>query len=151
VLQALLAACAPRSIPTPADSAWSPVPPRCRSLPRGPPASYPATRPPALDAPALYERLDTEALFFAFYYAPGSHAQHLAARELKRQSWRYHKTHGAWFQRHEEPKEATAEYERGTYVYFDYSVVHDDARAGWCYRLKQDFTFHYDCLDDAAL
>ena len=148
VLHALLAACAPRSIPTPADSAWSPVPPRCRSLPRGPPASYPATRPPALDSPALYERLDTQALFFAFYYLPGSLAQNLAARELKRQSWRYHKQHGAWFQRHEEPTAATGTYERGTYVYFDYSVVHDDARAGWCYRLKQDFTFQYDALED---
>jgi len=112
VLQALLAACAPRSIPTPADSAWAPVPPRARSLPRGAPASYPATRLPVLDNPALYERLDTEALFFAFYYMPGTHAQHLAARELKRQSWRYHKQHGAWFQRHEEPRAATDEFER---------------------------------------
>ena len=81
-------------------------------LPRGAPASYPATRLPVLDNPALYERLDTEALFFAFYYMPGTHAQHLAARELKRQSWRYHKQHGAWFQRHEEPRAATDEFER---------------------------------------
>lgn len=28
--------------------------------------------------------------------APG--AQYLAARELKRQSWRFHKQHCAWFQ-----------------------------------------------------
>jgi CCR4-NOT transcription complex subunit 3 len=27
-------------------------------------------------------------------------------------------------------------------------VVHDDAQAGWCYRLKQDFTFQYDALED---
>ena len=39
-----------------------------------------------------------EALFWAFYYQPGSFQQHLAARELKRQFWRYHKHHGAWFQ-----------------------------------------------------
>ena len=37
---------------------------------------------------------------------------------------------------------------QGTYVYFDYNVVHDDAQAGWCYRLKQDFTFQYDALED---
>ena len=35
------------------------------------PASYPATRLPVLDNPALFERLDTEALFFAFYHQPG--------------------------------------------------------------------------------
>jgi len=186
VLQSLLAACAPRSIPTPADSSWSRIPPRRRALnggldgaktssssadggsassPTSPsaasgngggaattplvvPASYPATRLPVLDNPALFERLDTEALFFAFYHQPGTHQQYLAARELKRQSWRYHKAHGAWFQRHEEPRAAGAEFERGTFVYFDYNVVHDDASAGWCYRLKQDFTFTYDQLED---
>jgi NOT2 / NOT3 / NOT5 family len=46
----------------------------------------------------LFEKLDSEALFFSFYYQPGSYQQYLAARELKRQSWRYHKQHGAWFQ-----------------------------------------------------
>ncbi len=43
-------------------------------------------------------------------------------------------------QRHEEPKTATEEYEQGTYVYFDYNIMHDEMQSGWCYRLKQDFT-----------
>ena len=51
-------------------------------------------------------------------------------------------------QRHEEPKTATEEYEQGTYVYFDYNIMHDDLQSGWCYRLKQDFTFRYDALED---
>jgi NOT2 / NOT3 / NOT5 family len=51
-------------------------------------------------------------------------------------------------QRHEEPKTATEEYEQGTYVYFDYNIMHDDLQSGWCYRLKQDFTFNYDALED---
>ena len=51
-------------------------------------------------------------------------------------------------QRHEEPKTATEEYEQGTYVYFDYNIVHDDQQVGWCYRLKQDFMFKYDALED---
>ena len=51
-----------------------------------------------MDNPALFEKLDPEALFFAFYHQPATHQQYLAARELKRQSWRYHKQHGAWFQ-----------------------------------------------------
>lgn len=69
-----------------------------RLPPGGVPASYPQIKLPVLDNPALFEKLDTEALFFAFYYMPGTHQQYLAARELKRQSWRYHKQHGAWFQ-----------------------------------------------------
>ena len=31
-------------------------------------------------------------------------------------------------QRHEEPKEATDEHEKGTYVYFDYNIMHDDSQ-----------------------
>ena len=51
-------------------------------------------------------------------------------------------------QRHEEPKTANDEYEQGTYVYFDYSIIHDDQKMGWCYRLKQDFVFKYELLED---
>ena len=51
-------------------------------------------------------------------------------------------------QRHEEPKQANDEFEQGTYVYFDYNILHDDLQSGWCYRLKQDFTFKYDALED---
>ena len=51
-------------------------------------------------------------------------------------------------QRHEEPKTANDEYEQGTYVYFDYSIIHDDQQMGWCYRLKQDFVFKYELLED---
>ncbi len=32
--------------------------------------------------------------------------------QLKKQSWRYHKQELKWFQRHEEPKECTDEYEQ---------------------------------------
>lgn len=145
---AMLQACASRSVPQPIDSHWSNNPVRMRLPPGGVPASYPQIKLPVLDNPALFEKLDTEALFFAFYYMPGTHQQYLAARELKRQSWRYHKQHGAWFQRHEEPKFANEEYEQGTYVYFDYNIMHDDMQSGWCYRLKQDFTFKYDALED---
>lgn len=65
----------------------------------------------------------------------GTYQQYLAARELKKQSWRYHKKYNTWFQRHEEPKVTTDEYETGTYVYFDFHVVHNDYQQGWyaCY------------------
>jgi CCR4-NOT transcription complex subunit 3 len=64
-------------------------------------------------------------------YLQGTYQQYLAARELKKQSWRYHKKYNTWFQRHEEPKITTDEYEQGTYVYFDFHIVHDDFQQGW--------------------
>lgn len=67
--------------------------------------------------------------------------RYLAARELKKQSWRFHKKYSTWFQRHEEPKTITDEYEQGTYVYFDYET-------GWCQRKKTDFTFEYRFLEE---
>jgi len=55
----------------------------------------------------------------------------LAAKELKKQSWRFHRKYNTWFQRHEEPKVATDEYEQGTYVYFDFHIASDDPHHGW--------------------
>ena len=42
----------------------------------------------------------------------GTRAQYLAAKALKRQSWRFHTKYMMWFQRHEEPKTITDEYEQ---------------------------------------
>lgn len=92
--------------------------------------------------PAVFERLDTDALFFAFYFRPGTYQQFLASKELKRQSWRFHKKYLTWFQRHEEPVEVNENYEQGTYIYFDYEK-------SWCQRKKNDFRFEYKYLDDA--
>jgi CCR4-NOT transcription complex subunit 3 len=68
----------------------------------------------------LFERLPMDTLFFVFYFQQGTYQQYLAAKQLKKHSWRFHKKYMTWFQRHEEPKIATEEYEEGTYVYFDY-------------------------------
>ncbi|CAK9227366.1 unnamed protein product [Sphagnum troendelagicum] len=135
-----------RNLPLPKDSE------RPRSyIPRNraaTPSSYPQVQAPIVDNPALWERLDTDVLFFAFYYQQGTYQQYLAARELKKQSWRYHKKYNTWFQRHEEPKITTDEYEQGTYVYFDFHIVHDDFQQGWCQRIKTEFTFEYSYLED---
>jgi hypothetical protein len=32
---------------------------------------------------------------------------------------------------------------QGTYVYFDYNIMHDDLQTGWCYRRKENFTFRW--------
>lgn len=60
-----------------------------------------------------------------------TYQQYLAARELKKLSWRYHRKYNTWFQRHEEPKVTTDEFEQGTYVYFDFHIADDDLQQGW--------------------
>lgn len=133
-------------LPQPKDSE------RLRSyVPKHPavtPASYPQAQAPIIDNPLFWDRLDPDALFFAFYYQQNTYQQYLAARELKKQSWRYHRKYNTWFQRHEEPKVTTDEYEQGTYVYFDFHILHDDYQQGWCQRIKTEFTFEYSYLED---
>ncbi|KAF2558645.1 hypothetical protein F2Q68_00013034 [Brassica cretica] len=69
---------------------------------------------------------------------------YLAAKELKKQSWRYHRKFNTWFQRHKEPKIATDEYEQGAYVYFDFQ----NPQRRVCQRIKNEFTFEYSYLED---
>lgn len=84
------------------------------------PSYYPQEPFPVLDDPRIYSRIDTDTLFYAFYYRQGTYQQYLAAKALKDQSWRFHKQYQTWFQRHEEPKLITEDYEQGTYRFFDY-------------------------------
>ncbi|ORZ28837.1 Not1 N-terminal domain, CCR4-Not complex component-domain-containing protein, partial [Lobosporangium transversale] len=109
------------------------------------PSYYPqAPMPGVFDSPAMFEKFDIDTLFFIFYYQQGTYQQYLAARELKKQSWRFHKKYLTWFQRHEEPKAITDDYEQGTYIYFDYE-------GAWCQRKKTDFRFEYKFLEDSEL
>ncbi|GJD12414.1 CCR4-NOT transcription complex subunit 3 [Galdieria sulphuraria] len=118
-------------------------------IPRNPskyvPTCFPTAPPPMLLSPSLFQHFDTDTLFFIFYFQPGTYQQYLAAKELKRQSWRFHRKYMTWFQRHEEPQVVESDYEQGTYVYFDYALNDD---AGWCQRIKSEFTFEYAYLED---
>ncbi|KAJ9295436.1 hypothetical protein DTO271G3_5892 [Paecilomyces variotii] len=107
------------------------------------PIYYPQEPLPILDDPRLYEtgRIDTDTLFYIFYYRQGTYQQYLAAKALKNQSWRFHKQYQTWFQRHEEPKTITEEFEQGTYRFFDYEST-------WMNRRKADFKFIYKYLED---
>lgn len=98
---------------------------------------------PHSDSVEFFQRLSTETLFFVFYYMEGTKAQYLAAKALKKQSWRFHTKYMMWFQRHEEPKVINEEYEQGTYIYFDYEK--------WGQRKKEGFTFEYKYLEDRDL
>lgn len=90
-------------------------------LPRNPyttPSYYIQTPLAHSDSLEFYQRLATETLFFVFYYMEGTKAQYLAAKALKKQSWRFHTKYMMWFQRHEEPKVINEEYEQVNYVIF---------------------------------
>ena len=97
-------------------------------------ANYPNQTMQQFDSLDFYSRLAPETLFFVFYYMEvcvtliiyfsslnliiilhnlqGTKAQYLAAKTLKNQSWRFHTKCMMWFQRLEEPKVITEEYEQ---------------------------------------
>ncbi|KAF7966935.1 hypothetical protein HWV62_36390 [Athelia sp. TMB] len=113
-------------------------------VPRNPfqtPEYYPQTQNPVLSTAGIFSQLDVETLFYVFYFLPGTYQQYLAAKELKRQSWRFHVKYLTWFQRHSEPQAITEEYEQGVYVYFDWE-------GSWCQRKKSDFRFEYRYLSE---
>ncbi|KAK2836857.1 hypothetical protein FQN49_006652 [Arthroderma sp. PD_2] len=107
------------------------------------PLYYPQETLPLFDDARLYDggKIDTDTLFYLFYYRQSTYQQYLAAKALKNQSWRFHKLYQTWFQRHEEPKNITEEYEQGTYRFFDYEST-------WMNRRKGDFKFVYKYLED---
>ncbi|KAL2264451.1 hypothetical protein VTK26DRAFT_16 [Humicola hyalothermophila] len=104
-------------------------------------ARFPQEPLSIFDDPRLYARIESDTLFYVFYYKQGTYQQYLAARALKDQSWRFHKQYQTWFQRHEEPKSITEEFEQGTYRFFDYEST-------WMNRRKADFKFAYKFLED---
>lgn len=106
------------------------------------PSYYPQMPLPLFEvSTVIFERLDIDTLFYIFYFRQGTYQQYLAGKELKRQSWRFHKKFMTWFQRHDEPVSITEEYEEGAYIYFDYEQ-------DWCQRKKQEFRFEYRYLED---
>ncbi|KAJ3630099.1 hypothetical protein Zmor_027064, partial [Zophobas morio] len=117
-------------------------------VPRTPcpvPSYYPKQPDPQLLNPSIFEKMGVETLFFIFYYQPGTYQQYLAARELKKQAWRFHKKYLTWFQRSGDlPREITEEYEKGSYMYFDFEN-------DWCQRERTGFVFEYKYLEDQNL
>lgn len=105
------------------------------------PPYYPSTPLSMVENPLFFEKLDQDTLFFIFYYQQSTIMQYFAAKELKKQSWRFHKRYMTWFQRLEEPKIITEEFEQGTYLYFDFE-------SSWCQRKKSEFAFEYKFLEE---
>ncbi|GFZ51447.1 General negative regulator of transcription subunit 3 [Saitozyma sp. JCM 24511] len=105
------------------------------------PSYYPQARPPILEDKSIYQRFELDQLFFIFYYYSGTYEQWLAAQELKRHNWRFHKQYLTWFKRAHNPQAITEDYEQGGYFYFDWEN-------SWCQRKKSDFRFEYRWLSD---
>ena len=127
------------------------------------PSYYPQEPFSNVDDPSLYTKMDQDTLFYIFYYRQNTYQQYMAAKALKGQSWRFHKQYQTWFQRHEEPKTITEEFEQGTYRFFDYestwyvseshfAIIYDQlADTLACHRMnrrKADFKFAYKYLED---
>ncbi|KAM0678379.1 general negative regulator of transcription subunit 5 [Binucleata daphniae] len=93
------------------------------------------------EGPEIYKKIDLDTLFYIFYTRPGTLRQFYAAKELKNYSWRFHTKYMTWFQRLEEPKIITEEYEQGVFLFFDFDVT-------WGNRKKKDFTFEYKYLEN---
>ncbi len=105
------------------------------------PAHYPQVTHPAFSSPETFTKFAPDILFFIFYYQQTTYQQYLAAKELKRLAWRFHKKFSTWFQRHDKPKSSNEEQETGTYLYFDYERA-------WQTQIKNDFVFKYSFLED---
>ena len=130
--------------------------------------------PQGSDTIDFFQRLSTETLFFIFYYMEGTKAQYLAAKALKKQSWRFHTKYMMWFQRHEEPKIINDEFEqvreilnrtaplvatlnRHTRLHMTLmtpllqgTYIYFDYEK-WGQRKKEGFTFEYRFLEDRDL
>lgn len=91
--------------------------------------SFRQTQLPHSDTIDFFQRLATETLFFVFYYMEGTKAQYLAAKALKKQSWRFHTKYMMWFQRHEEPKIINEEFEQVSKHMTEYNYVRALVRA----------------------
>lgn len=105
----------------------------CRYFPTAPLAGF--------QSPELFEKFHLDTLFFIFYYQPGTYQQHLAAKELKKKSWKYHKKYTTWFLPQDNVRAINDKMEQGSYLSFDYEST-------WSKQLKHDFTFEYMYLED---
>ncbi|KAH9383552.1 hypothetical protein HPB48_025124 [Haemaphysalis longicornis] len=131
---------ASRHMPQPGDSER--LRPSLQRRPVEVPSYYPQCLPQC-NMGAFFTKLSAEALFFAFYNMEGSTGQYLAARALKKQSWRFHTKYMSWFRRQDDPKIITDEYEMGNYIYFDFET--------WSERRMENFTFEYRYLEERDL
>lgn len=104
------------------------------------PSFFPKSPLYLFENPSFYKRFDLDTLFFIFYYCKGTVQQTYAAIRLKHYAWRFHLKYKMWFQRLDEPRLITQEYEKGEFIFFDYETT-------WNFMKKNDFVFEYFYLE----
>lgn len=85
------------------------------------PSCYNVQPPPAS---SKISNFSDETLFFIFYSQPRDAMQEMAAQELYKHNWRYHKDLRLWLTKEagSEPTMKTDRYEKGSYIFFDPSL-----------------------------
>jgi len=121
------------------------------------------------------QRCQLDGVFDPLPHSQGTKAQYLSAKALKKQSWRFHTKYMMWFQRHEEPKTITDEFEQvqthhsthflskfrdcglrfwmlilSAPLFLQGTYIYFDYEK-WGQRKKEGFTFEYRYLEDRDL
>lgn len=104
------------------------------------PSFMPKIQPFMFNDPSFFKKFDLDTLFFIFYHSKGTIHQTYAAIRLKSFAWRFHLRYRIWFQRLDEPKLITPEYEKCEFLFFDYEST-------WNFMKKTDFVFEYCYLE----
>lgn len=101
------------------------------------PACYNVQPPPAQ---SKLGNFSDETLFFIFYSCPKDVMQEMAAHELYKHNWRYHKDLRLWLTKEAgtEPTQKTQSYERGSYIFFDPTLWE---------RVRKDFVLVFESLE----
>lgn len=101
------------------------------------PSCYNVQPPPAQ---TKIGNFSDETLFFIFYSQPRDAMQEMAAHELYKHNWRYHKELRLWLTKEAgtEPTQKTQSYERGSYIFFDPTLWE---------RVRKDFVLVFESLE----
>lgn len=69
-----------------------------------------------------FAAFDLDTLFFSFYYQQGTYQQYLAAIELKKKNWMFHKKYQTWFRKVEASDQLSKGQSNAKFIYFDYET-----------------------------
>ncbi|KAM0790207.1 hypothetical protein ACM66B_005522 [Microbotryomycetes sp. NB124-2] len=105
------------------------------------PSCYNVQPPPAQ---SKISNFSDETLFFIFYSQPRDVMQELAAHELYKHNWRYHKELRLWLTKEAgtEPTQKTATFERGSYIVFDPTIWE---------RVRKEFVLEFSALESRRM
>ncbi|KAK4049865.1 transcriptional regulator [Microbotryomycetes sp. JL201] len=105
------------------------------------PSCYNVQPPPAQ---SKISNFSDETLFFIFYSQPRDVMQELAAHELYKHNWRYHKELRLWLTKEAgtEPTQKTATFERGSYIVFDPTLWE---------RVRKEFVLEFSALESRRM